>query len=426
MSACSLICDVCGKEIPSFPCGLRELQRHQKFAHQSWGPSKRPNIKCQEEGCPFWCYKLKAFRSHLENDHSLKQEMEELWFRDSREFELWKSSEELQTSSRWVRTGGKTDKLVTIHYYCHRTGRVRLTSKRKKQNLNSCKLNNYCTSTISLINSPQGIKVHYYPIHYGHDSQLNSTSLSVDVKDVIALELMKGKSVSEVFSALKGSNIVEVTRKHVHAIAVEYGIKDFSLKSELGQKRSTIKQNHIIAANACDMLVVKLENEWKVKSSQGVFTVKLVHDSCRCKVKCPRCLVCMHAYSCTCEHYLAGQNMCEHIHKVCLMLPQVETCPEEPMENHVSREEVRNNAQSILNLCDQGEGSNADWESVNNLLKQAIDFITKPRILNGDNDNTNIVADDNLLLIGPTATDDLTEDHGSTYSLLAMATTYTD
>ena len=57
--------------------------------------------------------------------------------------------------------------------------------------------------------------------------------------------------------------------------------------------------------------IVQSEN----KESIGYYELRILDRNCRCKLRCDKCNICIHYYSCTCHDYLIRSNLCKH--KVC-------------------------------------------------------------------------------------------------------------
>ena len=74
--------------------------------------------------------------------------------------------------------------------------------------------------------------------------------------------------------------------------------------------KSAIKMSvNIIAGNN--------ETEWIVPSDHDgsvTYNVRLLNESCNCKLRCISCEVCIHMYSCTCMDSILHATVCKHVH----------------------------------------------------------------------------------------------------------------
>ncbi len=109
---------------------------------------------------------------------------------------------------------------------------------------------------------------------------------------------------------------------------------DFKIK--LVREKSSFKQQILKSAHAS--AVAQLErggvpleiidnDKWCVASFSGgtMYSVEEMSANCSsslktCQLLCEECGKCVHQYSCTCRDYIMNDNMCEHIHVVCMFL----------------------------------------------------------------------------------------------------------
>ena len=78
----------------------------------------------------------------------------------------------------------------------------------------------------------------------------------------------------------------------------------------------------------------KEKNTWNVPSATDnaiKYTVKLINDTCDCRLRCSTCKVCVHLYSCTCMDSMLHATVCKHVHLVKMMTEKVtETAKKSP------------------------------------------------------------------------------------------------
>ena len=67
------------------------------------------------------------------------------------------------------------------------------------------------------------------------------------------------------------------------------------------------------------------DTSWIVPSEtdpEANYVVKLVNDTCDCKLRCSICAVCIHTFSCTCMDSTIHATVCKHVHLVKLITEQ--------------------------------------------------------------------------------------------------------
>ena len=145
---------------------------------------------------------------------------------------------EKDTDSSFVRaTGekGNVDK-TTTYYYCNRSGYFTSSGKQKRhlKSQGSCKVNSYCTASIIVRTTPEkGIKVQYYPTHYGHATSLGHLRLSEKERVTIAGKFLQGVTFERILDDIRCNvdtslrRIHLTTRKDITNIQQAYGLRDF-------------------------------------------------------------------------------------------------------------------------------------------------------------------------------------------------------
>lgn len=90
-------------------------------------------------------------------------------------------------------------------------------------------------------------------------------------------------------------------------------------KGKITHKISKINKSHLAAVKADNIHISNTEDGWKIQSGNNFYLVKynqLVDH--QCNLKCSSCMSCVHSYTCNCMDFLIHNNMCKHIHKLCM------------------------------------------------------------------------------------------------------------
>lgn len=114
------------------------------------------------------------------------------------DFNTWKHSEEMRTTSRYVIH--RRNKQNTTHYFCNRSGkkRTKCTTEERKRTLKaqgSCKINATCTSYMSVKDTDGSLQVKFYKSHYGHEVKLEHIRLDQHDRNLIATQLIQGNKI---------------------------------------------------------------------------------------------------------------------------------------------------------------------------------------------------------------------------------------
>ena len=92
-------------------------------------------------------------------------------------------------------------------------------------------------------------------------------------------------------------------------------------KYEMGKvthRKCEINRKHSKAEELDPDLIQDCGQEWQVKSNSdmSLYYVKLEKKTCDCKLRCEKCNVCVHTYSCTCLDATLHYTVCKHVHLV--------------------------------------------------------------------------------------------------------------
>ncbi|KAJ8910233.1 hypothetical protein NQ315_015925 [Exocentrus adspersus] len=90
-------------------------------------------------------------------------------------------------------------------------------------------------------------------------------------------------------------------------------------KGKVSTKISELRNRHIASLSLDLNRVIKTDTGWLVPSSSSneIYTIEEVKESCPCKLVCEECQACLHRFTCTCLDSCIKWNMCKHIHLVC-------------------------------------------------------------------------------------------------------------
>lgn len=283
----------------------------------------------------------------------------------------WKENYEKETRSCFYhrKTENRSGRKVE-YWYCNRSGIYQSTSqgdrKRKLKSQGILKINNNCTSSITLtINIKEGtVQAIIYHTHYGHEAELKHLRIPKSDKQEIASKLLQGVKIEDILLSYKTDETSkEIERKHlikrrdILNISKKYNVdvilpkvqqlpkqkKNYKLTQETirpilnkANKAIETKQRHIIASQQSLSLVNPInENIWKISTGNTLLStfptnnqkdIYYMHvtkndvECCNynCKVLCHYCNICYHSYSCTCSDFSSKGIICEHIHLVVL------------------------------------------------------------------------------------------------------------
>uniref|UniRef100_A0A914VPI7 C2H2-type domain-containing protein n=1 Tax=Plectus sambesii TaxID=2011161 RepID=A0A914VPI7_9BILA len=189
-------------------------------------------------GCVEKMTNMTALRSHLLTKHGIECPEQILHFDDMRDFEAWKSEEEMASSSAFVRRTNahttKNDTQAQAYFYCNRSGnkdqRLKATATRKK---GSGKIGAYCPAylTVSINRIDGGVTVRACLTHVGHEMDAAYLPLPVPVVLTIERMLLDGRTVEDIVNTIKSSGddsdaVLKINSSHVKYIKSRMGVVD--------------------------------------------------------------------------------------------------------------------------------------------------------------------------------------------------------
>ncbi|CAH0549893.1 unnamed protein product, partial [Brassicogethes aeneus] len=163
------------------------------------------NYKCLEIHCNCSFRQNTDLVYHLQNQHQIDIQREQLFFKDFKEFSAWKEEVEVKEKCNYIISRGKrvTSSGAEISYYiCNRSGvrsektpRNKIDAKRLTKSQGSCKSGQACISQITVQNNGNAnIEVTRQKTHYGHKVQIEHLRLSTGNRKAIASKIINGAS----------------------------------------------------------------------------------------------------------------------------------------------------------------------------------------------------------------------------------------
>ena len=144
-------------------------------------------------------------------------------------------------------------------------------------------------------------------------------------------------------------------------------------KHEMGKvthRKCEINRRHSKAEELDPDLIQSSGQEWQVKSStdMSLYCVKLEKKTCDCKLRCEKCNVCVHTYSCTCLDATLHYTMCKHVHLVHMHREQ--ESQSEDQQVNPSKDQQDNNPREdnqSEDQWDQSDNQSEDqWDQLDN------------------------------------------------------------
>lgn len=115
---------------------------------------------------------------------------------------------------------------------------------------------------------------------------------------------------------------LHVLLKFVRDKSIDMLIKN--IKGKYTQHNIGIIKRHHIAVNG-DLSLEKVDdkNIWIVNST---YCIENISTEVCCNLKCEKCNICFHMYTCTCNDYVISSSICKHIHFVVIQtFPKIVT-----------------------------------------------------------------------------------------------------
>jgi hypothetical protein len=211
------------------------LNRHLRNVHKQ-GVSGKLNVQCPL--CPVSMTTTEQLNCHIETEHEIIIEKEDLKFKNNEEFLIWKSKEENLKICKFVKHRGAekrgTVDVSTVTYYCHRSGTFKSSGlgHHHLKVMGSNKINAECPAKIvAKIFKDASIEVKYIKTHVGHKMELGRLTLNENDRKVVAMKLSQNVSIQAILDDVRNSFSEELerihllTRQDIANIATSYNLK---------------------------------------------------------------------------------------------------------------------------------------------------------------------------------------------------------
>ena len=90
-------------------------------------------------------------------------------------------------------------------------------------------------------------------------------------------------------------------------------------KGKYSHRITEINKRHKSAIKMSVTITRQNETGWMVPSDHDgsvTYNVRLLRDTCNCKLRCKNCDACIHMYACTCMDSMLHATVCKHVHLV--------------------------------------------------------------------------------------------------------------
>lgn len=197
-------CDQCDVQFSSRP----GLWRHNKNIHPTTAAmkSRTPKMKCGL--CEELLFTQIDVCGHVSSVHSLPAAVQDDEFSSTKEFELWKKTEEDKKRCHFVKRQCDTQlNSSSSYFYCHRSGEYSSKGKgiRAPRKNISNRTGFQCTAFITARTDSNGrVYVQYCFYHYGHKNEIDRLPLPQSTRDEIAIHLMDDRSPDWIMMKLRG------------------------------------------------------------------------------------------------------------------------------------------------------------------------------------------------------------------------------
>ncbi|KAG8177326.1 hypothetical protein JTE90_018352 [Oedothorax gibbosus] len=198
-----LTCSICSKRFTKVCNKLR----HMRIIHNVT-KSARTLIKCIECNVDF--SHLQKLRNHLQGEHQMKMDQQELSFPNMGAFKKWKIQLERNELSSYVlrHSKKKTTKGDKYFFMCHRAGKYvdhskGPTRKRMIRKSGTCKLGIMCTAAIYCEECPDQVYVSYCPYHYGHGKETAFVQITEPEQNAIQENISNGVSCDKILKDMR-------------------------------------------------------------------------------------------------------------------------------------------------------------------------------------------------------------------------------
>ncbi|XP_022194159.2 uncharacterized protein LOC111051886 [Nilaparvata lugens] len=234
------VCELCEKTFAT----AFTLRRHCIRKHASVFPRRqlpRFSYKCGICSKDIGSSSFPRFVYHLNENHDITVEREELEFNCQEDFEIWRKSVEKRSYFVKYRQNYIMDSsnAVKSYFRCNRSGIYKgetSPTKRKRhlKSQGSSKIGSFCPAGIRATTYKNGkISVEFIKTHVGHDLELAHIPLPIEDKQQLASKIAQKIPFDTIIDDLHASVGDELERKHLVTKEVLRNIiKEYSLDKE--------------------------------------------------------------------------------------------------------------------------------------------------------------------------------------------------
>ncbi|XP_026464510.1 uncharacterized protein LOC113367097 [Ctenocephalides felis] len=170
-------------------------------------------ITCPVEGCGKACTRYNALQNHIQRDHEISIECEQMSFSSIDDFNKWKIETEQSDVSSYVKdtSAYKAKNEYHIAYYnCHRShSSVEKKKKTFSRVFKSKKIGHACPSRIVCKMHNDGhINVDYYKTHVGHEKVLKFLPLDQNLKQNIKDKILAGEDADVIIKSIRNNKLL--------------------------------------------------------------------------------------------------------------------------------------------------------------------------------------------------------------------------
>ena len=163
---------------------IRNYHPHDKIDY-----SYNSHIVCPQ--CEEKFSSILKLHEHLNKEHEIDLNFQNLTFDSEEEFQIWKCQIEEESSSNFIKHSGEKncDEGKKSYFYCHRSGFFKPKEERKRniKLSGSVKIGKSCPATIVLLKKQDEtnsqLTVSYQSIHLGHNTETECGKLFLSHKD---------------------------------------------------------------------------------------------------------------------------------------------------------------------------------------------------------------------------------------------------
>ncbi|XP_049763836.1 uncharacterized protein LOC126092337 [Schistocerca cancellata] len=252
-------CNICHRNF----WNVAARDRHFRTHNTSFG--KVSCTECNDFKCRF----MRDLRSHLECQHGIKIEREEMEFDSMEQFLQWKEKMEGEKRVSFIKQRGGTlnTQKSKIYYLCHRSGNFKTVGLGQRLAGPSVKIGRTCPASLIATKMPSGkVSVQFYATHTGHSFSMGSLHLTPADRAMVADLIASGLSDAEILKKIRDGahesslkRVHMLKRKDIYNIKKQYKLDiplDKNVAVNVKQESSVVNTDNLQAAaqERCDLL----------------------------------------------------------------------------------------------------------------------------------------------------------------------------